>query len=143
MAEKSIVIPFLRTEHNYDRDKVSADSGLQCKDATRAQQSAKEECDINTIVRRFGVTGQLPLVAHVPNYGDFTGVDDYQSALEALKAADDAFMQMPAEVRKRFNNDPGVFVDFCSDPANLEEMRKLGLAPPLPSPEVIVPPKSE
>ena len=39
-------------------------------------------------------------------------------------------MTMPADVRARFNNDPALFVDFCSDEANLDEMRKLGLAVP-------------
>lgn len=130
---KNIPVVFLRTEHNYDRDSVSFDSGVACKDATRAQQSAKEECDINNIVRRFGVTGQLPVSGRLPTYGDFIAAGDYHSSLEALRAAEATFMELPSEVRSRFENDPGAFVDFCSDPANLPELRDLGLAPPLPS----------
>lgn len=122
---------FLRTEHNYDRDLASQASALECKDVSRAQQHCKEECDINTIVRRFGVTGMLPTAARLPTYGDFDGVSDYHSALEALRSADEAFYDLPADVRSRFKNDPGAFVDFCSDPANLPELRSMGLAPAL------------
>lgn len=35
---------------------------------------------------------------------------------------------MPSEVRKRFGNNPGVFMDFVSNPDNKEELVKLGLA---------------
>lgn len=127
--KKDIPVVFLRTEFNYDRDAVSSDSGLLCEDASKAQQHAKEECDINNIVRRFGVTGMLPVAGRLPDYGDFTGINDYHTALESLRAADDVFMSLPSDIRSRFKNDPGEFVDFCSNPDNLPELRKLGLAP--------------
>lgn len=91
------------------------------------QQSFKDDCDINVIVRRFGVTGQLPQSVRVPSYGDFTAVTDFHSAMNVIIEAQNAFMEMPAEVRERFRNDPGAFVAFASDPANAEEARKLGL----------------
>jgi len=118
---------FIRTAYNYDKDKVSDETGLECKDPSLADQSAKEEVDINEIVRRFGLTGQLPANVRIPQYGDFTGINDYQEALNAIDAADEAFMSLPADVRKRFDNDPGAFVDFCSDENNREEMEKMGL----------------
>lgn len=126
--------PFLRTPYNYDRDAASTDSGLRCEDPSLAVQDQRDEVDINTIVRRFGLTGKLPEDVRAPTYGDFTGVGDYQSALNAVLAADAAFMEMPAEVRARFDNDAAKFVDFCSDKANAEEMAKLGLL----SPEAVI-----
>lgn len=81
-------------------------------------------------MRRFGLTGVLPSGVRQPTYGDFVGVSDYQSALAVIESADESFYAMPADVRARFGNDPAQFVDFCSDPANLSEMRKLGLAVP-------------
>jgi len=39
-------------------------------------------------------------------------------------------MALDARTRERFDNDPGAFVDFCLDPSNLEELRKMGLAMP-------------
>ena len=139
--------PFLRTPYNYDVDKASDDSGLECKDPSLTQQHLAEECDINYIVERFGVTGQLPDVpSHTPTYGDFTGVADYREALDAVRAADAAFMALPAKIRERFDNDPALFVDFCSstDPSVRSEAIELGLIPPpvkpdgvIPSPEVV------
>lgn len=52
--------PFLRTPYNYDMNAAGDESGLRCEDATRAQQQFKEESDINTIVARFGLTGEMP-----------------------------------------------------------------------------------
>lgn len=126
---------FNRTAGNYDANLVSDETGLKCSDPSRTRQDQKDEADINTIVRNFGVTGAVPQSIRVPLQGDFTEAGDYRSALHALMDAQASFMAMPAEVRKRFANDPAEFVDFCSNPDNLDEMRKLGLAvPPPPDP---------
>jgi phage internal scaffolding protein len=119
---------FFRTPYNYDTDEVSRETGFVCEDESLAVQSERDECDINTIVERFGLTGSLPQNVRAPMYGDFVGVSDYQSALAAVMSADEAFAEMPADVRERFKNDPAMFVDFCNDPANLDEARSLGLA---------------
>lgn len=125
----------IRLPFAYDVDAASDESAITCEDPSLAVQSERDECDINTIVYRFGLGHPLPQGVRTPTYGDFVGVSDYQSALHAIMEADEAFYSMPAEVRKRFNNEPAAFVEFCSDPANLDEMRKLGLAVPLePSP---------
>lgn len=134
---------FLRAENNYDMDEASLETGIKCGEVG-AHQSFKDECDINTIVKRFGLTGELPSNVRMPTYGDFTGLMDYQQAQNALIAARDAFLAMPAEVRKRFDDDPGKFVAFCDDKGNLEEARKLGLVPELElhpvDPPVVKPP---
>lgn len=119
---------FIRTANNYDTNAASDESGLKCEDLSKTQQHQKEEADINTIVKRFGLTGQLPSNVRVPTYGDFTGVSDYQSALNAVMAAEASFMAMPVDIRARFNHDPEQFVEFCSNPDNTDEMIKLGLA---------------
>lgn len=100
-------------------------------------QSSAEEADINTIVRRFGLTGQLPQNVRVPLQGDFTGAYDFHTAMRAIRNSEESFAAMPAEVRKRFHNDPAEFVDFATELtsdgkalANIEEMRKLGMAVP-------------
>ena len=121
---------FLRTPYNYDVNEASDASGLCCEDPSLAQQHAKDECDINTIVRRFGLTGELPSNVRAPQYGDFTSATDYHTAMNAVIAANESFMQLPADVRMRFNNDAGSFVDFCSDESNRAEAEKLGLVVP-------------
>lgn len=108
----------------------SDDNSTSFSGASMTVQSQKEEADINTIVKNFGVTGQLPTNVRVPTYGDFTGVDDYRTALEAIREAEASFMAMPADIRAKFENDPQQFLEFCEDERNLPEMRKLGLAVP-------------
>jgi len=122
-----MAVPFIRAPYNYDMAKVSDETGLFCADASLAVQDAAEEADINTIVRRFGLTGQLPDAVDAPVYADFEEVLDFHSAMVAVRKAETAFMTMPADVRARFANDPGRFVDFCSDEKNLAEMKELGL----------------
>lgn len=113
-----------------DHDVESLMTGLECLDVSRAVQSSRDEVDINTIVRRFGLTGQLPHDLAVPQFADFDEVHDFHSAMNLIGQARDSFMAMPADVRERFDNDPQGLVAFVSDPANLEEMRKLGIAVP-------------
>lgn len=124
---------FLRTPYNYDRDYASTASGLSCPEPTLAQQNFKDECDINVILERFGITGQLPQNVATPLTADFVGITDFHSALDMIQKAEDAFMQMPANVRARFQNDPGAFIQWADDPANLKEARELGLALPEPA----------
>jgi phage internal scaffolding protein len=118
----------LRTGYNYDRDQASADTALACNDPSLAQQHMADDADINTIVKRFGLTGQLPENVRLPEYGDFTGINDYASALRALSEADENFLEIPAELRARFHNSPQRFLEFVENPTNLEELYSLGLA---------------
>jgi len=121
---------FLRTPYNYDTMEASNADALSCPEPSLAQQHARDECDINTIVRRFGLTGELPSNVRTPQYGDFIEATDYHTALNAVRAADAAFMELPADIRTRFNNDAGAFVDFVSDDSNRAEAEKLGLVLP-------------
>jgi len=121
---------FLRSAYNYDVDAASNESALSDFEPSLALQSELEATDINVILKRFGITGQLPTSVRAPQYGDFTGVTDYQSALAAIQLADESFLELPAHVREEFNNDPQLFVDFCSDEANRADAERLGLVMP-------------
>lgn len=118
----------LRAPGQYDPDAVSLETGLQCpEEEGRTQQQFAEEVDINTIVERFGLTGELPFSGKVPLEGDFTTVVDFHSAMNLVVEAQRAFDELPAELRKRFEYDPGNLVAFLSDDKNREEAEKLGL----------------
>lgn len=136
--------PFVRNPWNYDQAVVSVATGLDCSgDEVLTKQAPRDECDINVIVARFGLTGRMPQVTAPPMYGDFTGVSDYRTAIDAVRAADAEFMRYPAQVRARFENDPQKLLEFMADPANAPEARQLGfLAEEVstPSPAPIVPP---
>lgn len=119
---------FLRAPFNYDVDAASKEVELVCDpEESVTQQQFKDECDINEIVRRFGLTGEMPDDFRAPVSGDFTGVSDFQSAMQAVRAAQEAFNSLPAEVRAEFSNDPQRMMDFLSNEKNRERALELGL----------------
>lgn len=94
------------------------------------QKHQAADCDINNIMKRYERDGLLTHVnQYQGQYGDFTEVLDYQSALQVVMNAEDCFMSLPAEVRKRFGNDPGEFLSFATNPENQDDMRRMGLLP--------------
>jgi len=121
---------FCRSAYNYDMDLASDKSGLKCEDPSLTQQQFKEESDINTIVDRFMKSGVLPTPVNMPQYVDFEGIFDFQTAMNAVRAADENFMRMDAKVRARFNNSPQEFLEFFANPENTQEAIRLGLAIP-------------
>lgn len=102
------------------------------------KQEFAQESNINNIMRRYQSLGLNPHMdpSGLPD-GDFSNVTDYHSAMNALLAAQESFNQLPSQVRKKFANDPGVFLDFMSDPKNKDEAEKLGLLQPPPQREKI------
>lgn len=105
-------------------------------DKSLARQEFKDESDINTLMKRYRTHGVMPTMrTDAPRYLDCTEVPDFQQAMQLVIDAENAFMTLPAAVRKEFGNDPGAFVEYASDPENIEQMREWGLAPPAPAPD--------
>jgi len=132
---QTIKPPFVRNPYNYSLADASNEAGLDCScdGMGRTKQQFAEEADINTLIKRFGLDGKMPVGVRMPTFGDFSQVYDYQTAQNALKQASDSFMALPARVRARFSNNPHEFVEFCSDDSNRAEAIALGLVP-LPPP---------
>lgn len=131
-------MPRVRTPFNYDTWAASQMSGTITTGDGLARQEFKEEADINTIVKNFGLGYEVPQGLRLPTYGDFTDNADYHEACNAIAMANESFDLLPADMRARFNNDPGLFVDFCSNDANTPELEKMGLLKPV-IPDPIVP----
>lgn len=123
----------LRSGGNYQSHREK--TGLKCSGGSRTKQSFAKDADINVIVGRFMKTGVVPLVTMPPTHQSFENVFNFQDSMNLLVQAKNAFMQLPAELRSRFGNDPAAYVDFVSDEKNIDEMRKLGLANPRKDPE--------
>lgn len=105
---------------------------------TKTRQSEKDSADINVIVKRFAAQGVISLNSKPGLFLDVSEMGDYREAVEQVRQADEFFMQLSSAVRKRFDNDPAVFLDFVSNPENRDEMAKLGLLGDVPVPEVPV-----
>jgi phage internal scaffolding protein len=91
------------------------------------QQHFAEECEITNIIKRHDRNG---IIEHVQRgqarYGDFSEVHDYREALDLVKNAQDEFMTIPSDIRKQFDNNPGKFFEFVSDPDNKDELIQMG-----------------
>lgn len=106
------------------------------------RQEFAEECDINSLMKRYetygtSVNGLRPDAQVAGMYVDFCEMpNNLLDYLAMVKSAEQAFMTLPAGVRREFDNDPVGFVDFASNPDNIEQMRDWGLAPPAKTPEM-------
>lgn len=121
-------LPFLRSPHNYDMMVASDEAGLACADGSLTHQSFKDDADINVIVERFGIGQPVASGAEVPTFDDFSSVVDYHTAMNLVARANEAFDGLPANVRSRFHNDPGRFIDYINEPGHEAELVSLGLA---------------
>jgi phage internal scaffolding protein len=104
------------------------------------EQSHKDMCEINNILRQYDRTGLITHVNNaVANYGDYTEVNEYQDSLNMVIEAQASFDQLPSEIRKKFGNDPGLFFEFATNPENKDELIELGLAnaPVVPQPQEV------
>ena len=84
------------TGFNKDNDLLSLETGLICPEDSMAVQSAEEESNINTIVRRFGISGELPNDLRMPQSGDFTNMPDFHAAMNLVRQAQEEFLRVPA-----------------------------------------------
>lgn len=116
------------------------DHAFHCEGPSLTRQEFAEECDINALMARYEghvIGGPGNMGPAVPMYVDWTQTP--RTLMEYMAFMDEAeagFMSLPAVVRKEFNNDAKMFVDFASDPGNLPQMQDWGLAPkPAPKPQ--------
>lgn len=111
-----------------DREAITLRSAVDCShDPNIVQQSFKNDADVNTIVRRFGL-GQVSRPRLDGVYGDFTGIHDYQSALARIEQVRESFMSLDPEIRAEFDNDPGKFAAFAQNAESEDDLREaLGL----------------
>lgn len=99
---------------------------------SKAHQSFKAECDINNIMAKFEKTAILTHVnRYQGRYGDFTSTpQSFAEAMQQVTAAREMFQTLPSQLRKRFGNDPGSFVEFVEQ-ADEHQLREVGLLPPV------------
>lgn len=107
-----------------DRNRVQANP----EGESLTQQHFAKDADVRNIIKQYDKTGLIANVARgVARYGDYSEVNEYREALDMVNAANNNFMQLPAEIREMFGNDAGSFFEFATDPANEEKMVELGL----------------
>ncbi len=103
--------------------------GFTCMTPSRTVQDQKDETDVNFILKTYCDTGVLIHASGKPPiFGDFSKMpQDYGEALAVLEESRERFMELPSNVRDRFDNKPENLVKFLEDEANYDEALKLGL----------------
>lgn len=119
-------------------DPPTVDCSADFKAGRMAVQADRDEVDINKIIARVKSGGSLPVFNGEPFYGDVSDLGGLQEAYLKVQEAEALFMEFPANVRERFENDPVKMVSFLEDPGNLDEAVRLGLAVKRPQP--VLPP---
>lgn len=112
---------FLRRDHDTaPRPTIDCGPG-------RTKQNMKNESDINLIMSKYKKTGLVNFVnTRQAEYMQSNPVD-FHEAMNVIAESNSLFADMPAYLRKRFNNDPGEFLKFVQDEENRAEMIDLGL----------------
>lgn len=95
---------------------------------TKTQRHFQDEVNVNNIMRKYRQTGTI---THLNNkqgkFADLTSAPDYFESISQIRTAQQAFDQLPSELRARFQNDPALMLDFIHNPENHDEGVKLGL----------------
>lgn len=108
---------------------------LSCDpDGDLTKQEFEKEADVNNVISQYMRTGVMPGSAFStrnPQFGDFSGVRDLQSAEMILQQSHDAFMTLDPHVRERFRNSPAELEAFIraadQNPELYAEGVKLGI----------------
>lgn len=106
---------------------VYTDDELEGQKIKCADDSFREECDVNTILRRFMKTGEIEYRKNPGVYQDVSEISDLEGSLNQINKANAAFDALPADIRFRFGNSPIEMINFLQNPENYEESIKMGL----------------
>lgn len=107
--------------------------GIVFTEPSMTQQHFKDETMIDNILQKYAETGFLtdPFSPKRPiQFGDFSGVTDFQTAQNAVARAIEYFESLPSRVRSSFNNSPSEFLQALNDPAQRSKLEVLGVVAP-------------
>lgn len=123
----------------YTGEETNPVTGEVTKPPSLTKQEFKDQCDINNIIKSFKLTGQINHISAAAAKGRFEDMPDeidFQTSMNVIRSATEAFAALPAKIRDRFHNEPQEFLAFVSDPENKDEAIKLGIVKkPEPKPE--------
>lgn len=125
----------------FTRYSVPPSPAIEFIEPSLTEQHFKDECDINNIVARYEATGVMPSGTAQPLFGDFAEFPtDLLSSQKFFDDAEERFMQLPAAVRKEFNNSPLELLQALQTEGNRQRFIDLGLIErPVQSQDTFVP----
>lgn len=104
--------------------------GVKFEIPSMVQQSDKDSTDINLIIKRYCECGICPTCTVKQPISEDVAMlsgEDFNSMMQKMAQVNNQFNELPAEVRKKFANNPANMLEFIQDPNNRKEAEKLGL----------------
>lgn len=118
----------------YTRYKAPKSPVADSSKPSLTQQEFKASCDINNILAKFsvqaralGVEPSQLMPQDQGTYGDFSNLDDFQTAQNKIAFLNDQFSNLPSDVRRKFGDDLNTFMSALSDPTRIDELGDLGV----------------
>lgn len=124
-----------KTPFNHNTSVEALRTGTANNLPTMTQQHALDECDINHILKRFGIHGPEELAPPPPTFYDAPEVTTMADAIAIVRQGQDSFDRLPADIRYMFQNDLArysAFVDGRLEAGDRDTLRKLGIDVPEP-----------
>lgn len=97
-------------------------------DEELVDQAQAQLTDINYLLENAKRKGLLNAATQFEGEMDNIFPNDYQEAMNIIAQADSMFESLPSDVRNRFKGNPKEFLAFVQNPANGEELVKMGIA---------------
>ena len=97
-------------------------------DEMRTKQDDRNRTNLNSIMRKYMATGELPTGRPV-SYGDFTKVDSLLTAMVQVDQAERSFARLPAKVRDLCANDPVNFLAMVETEEGRQALNDAGMKP--------------
>lgn len=99
------------------------------------QQHFKDDCDINVLYKRFVKANGIDPLAVGPHYEidlkapvyDVSDVNGLQGMFDKADEATEVFMQLPPEVREKFENNPARLRDAIESYKEPKDLEKYGI----------------
>lgn len=111
---------------NHHELRISDD--IDCSSPILTDQSDAQLCDVNYIMTQYVKTGLLPENLNMNSrFMDNTTVPTLEEAFDIVKSANNAFYNLPAQIRRQMDNDPAQLENFILNPDNEDTLVKYGL----------------
>lgn len=108
--------------------------GLEFNPEEGRTKQALRSTSVETMMAKFNRESDLvPISRVMAQYGDFSEIGDFQSAMEQVTAAQARFMALPSKVRSMVHNSAGEYIEWITDPKNFERAVELKLLNPTPT----------
>lgn len=91
------------------------------------EQSHKDTCDINIILRDYARTGFIRHAKQNQGRYDDVSTVDFQKSMEIVANVKSMFEGLPAQIRKEFAGDPKNFLHYVQNPDNALALQKRGI----------------